>query len=176
MSATISTCGLYRYRLEREMNPSVLDAFAAPSPLAGKTVMFVGVNPSTADATLNDATVRKWMGFCHRWGVRRFVVGNAFAYRATDVKALASLRPADAIGAENDWHLMRLAVEADVIVPCWGNTGKVPPSLRPRFGFLAGMLTGAGKPLHCFGLTASGDPKHPLMLGYDTPLIEYAKA
>ena len=53
-------------------------------------------------------------------------------------------------------------VRADVSVPCWGNTSKVPPRLRGRFDFLSGMLTGADKPLH------------PLMLGYSTPLVEFA--
>lgn len=161
MSAILSPCGLYRYRLERDV------------AMDGPTFMFVGVNPSTADATVDDATVRKWIGFTKRWGGRRFLVGNAFAYRSTDVRALSALSPPNAIGIENDWHLMRMAVDADVIVPCWGNTGKVQRNLRPRFEFTAGMLRGAGKPIKCFGLTRDGDPLHPLMLSYDTPLVPY---
>lgn len=157
------------------MVPQITD-LAELGPLNGSTVMFIGVNPSTADATLNDATVKKWMGFCHRWGSTRFVVGNAFAYRSTDVKALGKLSPAEAIGIENDWHLMRMAVAADVIVPCWGRTDKFPRALRPRFAFVAEMLKGANKPLHCFGLTAGVDPKHPLMLGYSTKLIPWDAA
>lgn len=163
MSAVISPCGQYRYRLDRTV------------AMEGPVYAFFGINPSTADASLDDATVRKWIGFTKKLGGSRFMVGNVFAYRSTDVKALGALKPSDAIGLMNDWHLMRMAVEADVIVPCWGNTSKVPPAFRERFKFMAGMLTGAGKPLHCFGLTNSGDPKHPLMLGYDTPLIEFAQ-
>lgn len=162
MSAVLSDCGLYRYRLERDVG------------MEGSTFMFIGVNPSTADATVDDATVRKWIGFVKRWGGRRFLVGNAFAYRSTDVRALAKLAPPDAIGILNDWHVMRMASEADVIVPCWGNTTKVPPVLRTRFAFLTEMLTGANRPIKCFGRTQGGDPLHPLMLGYSTALVPWA--
>ncbi len=166
MSAVLSSCGLYRYRLEREMVPVL--ALAKPGPLLGKTVLFVGVNPSTADATLNDATVRKWMGFCHRWGVPRFLVGNVFAYRATDVRMLASVE--DPYGPEIGDHISDQISASDVLIPCWGDTGKVPPQLRDAFDVMMDALVSSGKPVMHFGLTKAGDPKHPLMLGYDTQL------
>ena len=65
MSATISQCGLYRYTLDR--------AWAN-----GRTITFVGVNPSTADAAIDDATVRRWRGFSERWGYVGFTVVNLF--------------------------------------------------------------------------------------------------
>ena len=77
-SAIISHCGKYRYRLDRMVSDS------------GPVYAFFGVNPSTADASVDDATVRKWRGFVQRWGGSRFIVGNVFAYRATDVKELAT--------------------------------------------------------------------------------------
>lgn len=159
MSAIISDCGLYRYTLARDVG------------MDGPRFLFLGVNPSTADATADDATVRKWVGFVKRWGGRSFSVGNAFAYRATDVRALASVEYP--IGLYNDWHIMQMAVRADVIVPCWGNSDKVPPRLRSRFGFVLSMLQGADKPIKCFGRTKSGDPMHPLMLSYSTPLQDW---
>ncbi len=162
MSAIISECGLYRYRLERDV------------AMDGPVFAFIGVNPSTADAVENDATVRKWIGFVKRWGGKRFLVGNAFAYRSKDVRVLAAA--ADPIGLMNDWHIMQMAAQADVIVPCWGDTAKVPKRLRARFGFLAEMLTGADKPIQCFGLTKGGDPLHPQMLAYATPLITFPGA
>lgn len=170
MSAIISACARYRYRLEREMHPSVLD-LAKPGPLHGKTIGFIGVNPSTADATLNDATVRKWMGFCHRWGVPRFIVGNVFALRATDVKELATAD--DAFGPDIGDHMTDLIIEADVLVPCWGDRAKVSPKLQFAFDVLLDALTSSGKPVMCFGLTKGGDPRHPLMLPYSTPLITW---
>ena len=157
MSAVISECGQYRYRLEREVQDH------------GKVVAFFGVNPSTADASLDDATVRKWRGFSARNGFARFIVGNAFAYRSTDPKALASVF--DAVGPDNDHHIKQIISAADVLVPCWGAWGKVPKEMRGRFGNLMQLLIASRKPVMAFGITACGQPKHPLMLGYETPIL-----
>ena len=159
MNAVISNCGMYRYRLDRMVSDS------------GPVYAFFGVNPSTADASVDDATVRKWRGFVDRWGGSRFIVGNAFAYHSTDVRQLATVE--DAFGDLVGEYITNIINEADILVPCWGNTSKVPPSLRYAFGELMDALLSSGKPVKCFGLTASGDPRHPLMLGYSTPLVDY---
>ena len=161
MNAVISNCGMYRYRLDR----TVLDS--------GPVFAFFGVNPSTADASSDDSTVRKWRGFTQRWGGSRFIVGNVFAYRSTDVRQLAAVE--DAFGALIGDHTTSIITEADILVPCWGNTSKVPPSLRFAFDALMDALLSSGKPVKCFGLTASGDPRHPLMLGYSTPLLAWGE-
>lgn len=157
MSAIISPCGKYRYRLSRG--------------ISGKRVGFIGVNPSTADATQDDATVRKWAGFASRWGYVGFDVGNLFAYRSTDVKALAHVD--DPIGVANDAHLKELMVTVDAIVPCWGDRNKLPKELHWRIDRVKQLITLTAVPVFIFGLTKSGDPKHPLMLGYDTQLTEW---
>ena len=175
MSAIISPCGMYRYRLERsglEPLPQVITDTGFHE-LCGKVIGFIGVNPSTASASVDDATVRKWIGFCRRWGVQRFIVGNVFAYRATDVKALAAVE--DPFGEAIGDHMTDLITDADILVPCWGCTDKVPPKLQFAFDVLMDALISSGKPVKHFGLTKAGDPKHPLMLGYDTPLIDWAK-
>ena len=159
MNAVISSCGMYRYRLDRTVSDS------------GPVFAFFGVNPSTADASSDDSTVRKWRGFTQRWGGSRFIVGNVFAYRATDVRQLATVE--DAFGDLIGDHTTSIIAEADILVPCWGNTSKVPPSLRFAFDALMDALLSSGKPVKCFGLTASGDPRHPLMLGYSTSLVGY---
>ncbi|KLU20353.1 hypothetical protein EOS_41560 [Caballeronia mineralivorans PML1(12)] len=156
MSAILSDCGTYRYRLERVCG------------LDGPTYAFFGINPSTADAAINDATVRKWIGFVSRWGGDRFIVGNVFGYRSTDVFALR--HEDDPVGPKNDAHLWQIIADADILVPCWGNASKVPNHLRYRLNRVLSMLVLSGKPVLIFGKTQSGDPKHPLMLGYDTPL------
>lgn len=157
MSAIISDCGKYRYRLEREVG------------MDGPVYAFFGVNPSTADATVNDQTVGKWIGFTKKWGGSRFIVGNVFAYRATDVRELAAaFLPS---GLDNAEHLSRIAQDADILVPCWGNRSKVQKGLRYHFDNTLVALRRTGKPLMCFGKTMNGDPLHPLMLGYDTPLV-----
>lgn len=160
MSAVISQCGLYRYRLERDVQAE------------GQVWAFFGINPSTADAETEDATTRKWRGFCLRNGVRRYIAGNVFAYRATDVRELASAPMP--VGPQNDAHLCQIMRDADVLVPCWGNSSKVPENLRGELHNMRHKLINSGKPVKIFGLTKSLDPLHPLMLGYDTPLKDWA--
>ncbi|MGU2419436.1 DUF1643 domain-containing protein [Burkholderia cenocepacia] len=161
MSAIISNCCRYRYRIEREFAPT------------GIVVAFFGINPSRADASVRDQTDLKWTGFAHRWGARKYIAGNPFAFRSPRVRDLAAV--VDPIGPENDAYLERIIAEADRLVPCWGDRGKLPKCLRPRLDVVADMLRASGKPVKVFGLTSKGDPKHPLFLPYDTPLIEWSR-
>lgn len=100
------------------------------------------------------------------------MVGNVFSYRSTNVKLLESTPHPQ--GPDHRKHILDIIQEADVLIPCWGATTKVPPALRPAFDDLLQLLRESGKPILCFGFTRSGDPKHPLMLGYDTPLCAWS--
>jgi hypothetical protein len=162
MTAVISACGKYRYRLEREVQPD------------GPVYAYFGINPSTADASIDDATVRKCKGFTNINGGSRFIVGNVFGYRATDVRTLEQVM--HPCGDRNYEHIEAIAKDADYLVPCWGSRSKVPKTLHHHIDHIARFLQGFGKPIKIFGLTKSGDPMHPLMLGYDTPLIQWGKA
>lgn len=159
--AIISPCGLYRYRLDRYVQPE------------GPVIAYIGVNPSTADATVDDHTVRKWIGFTKKMGGSRFVVANLFGYRATDVEDLK--RVDDPQGDANLLYLKQIVLEADIIVPCWGNRGKLPKGLRSHPGlilsWIRSLVHDQGKQILTFGLTKGGDPKHPLTLGYETEMI-----
>lgn len=163
MSAILSSCGLYRYRLEREVDPLLGD----------KTVAFVMVNPSTADAVEDDATIRKVIGFSRRMGARRVIVGNLFAYRATDIQTLRLA--ADPVGIENDRHLRRILGDADLCVAAWGASAKLPPNLRRRWAQFHDIATAAGVPLMCLGTAQDGHPLHPCMIGYDRPVIPWRR-
>ena len=118
MSAIISECGHYRYRLDREIYPFK------------PAVAVIMVNPSTADATTNDATIRKLLGFGERRGWGRLIVGNLFAWRSKDVHDLANA--ADPIGPENDAHLRQIFLEADCVIAAWGPSAKVHKPQRSR--------------------------------------------
>jgi hypothetical protein len=166
--AIISDCGKYRYRLERAIAKPFISE--VDGIFHDKTVAFFGVNPSKADATINDQTAKKWIGFCERWGARRFIAGNIFAFRATDVRDLATAH--DPIGPDNAAHIYQIIADADILFPCWGSNTKVPRALRGEFQTMMLRLVESGKPIFTFGLTKSGDPIHPQMLGYDTPLVE----
>jgi len=158
-TAYISPCGDYRYRLSRIWDEK--------KPVFG----YIGVNPSTADADLDDQTVRKWIGFTERNGGGGFFVVNVFSYRSTDVKKLAEV--VDPVGPENMKFIEDIIKVAGCVVPCWGNVGKVPKELRGNFDIVNGILSECSKPVKCFGVTASGSPRHPLMLGYNTELVSY---
>jgi len=159
MSAVISPCGRYRHRLDRTVQ------------LDGIVAALFGINPSTADAVVNDHTISKEVGFAKMLGWRRIIKGNVFDYRATDVRELAQV--SEPVSQHNERYLRQIAAEADVLVPCWGNTGKVPRALRGQFAQTLELLRATGKPILCFGLTSGGHPRHPLMLGYDTALVPF---
>ncbi len=131
---------------------------------------YFGVNPSTADANIDDQTITKLIGFTERNGGRGFIVGNVFAFRATDVKALKKAR--DPVGNDNNKYLEEIISQADVLVPCWGNTKKVPVRLRDNFKTTMGKILNSGKVVKIFGRTVDQDPKHPLMLPYSTLIID----
>lgn len=164
MSAVISPCSRYRYRLERETHH--------PDREGRHEVVFIGVNPSTADASLDDATVRKWRGFATRWGYTHFVVGNLFAYRSPNVQALASA--ADPVGEQNDEYLCDMLRGAHTVVPCWGARGKLPKQLHSRIDCVWELIKESGATVSALGITKSGDPMHPLMLSYSTPPRDWA--
>lgn len=161
MSAVISECGAYRYRLDRDVQPK------------GLVFAFFGINPSTADHAIDDPTVKKWRGFSSRNGVRKFIVGNVFAFRSTKPKGLRFTD--DPFGPERDSYLSQIIAEADVLVPCWGNLDKMPKELRGAPAALLDWLLTTGKPVLHFGVTESGQPMHPLMLAYATPLLPWTE-
>jgi hypothetical protein len=158
-SAIISECGLYRPRLDRDLG------------FPGLVAAILGVNPSTADGETDDATIRKDYGFCRRNGIGRFIKGNKFAFRATDVRELRAA--ADPIGPTNDAYLEQMMREADIVIAAWGPLSKLPPHLRGRWKRVASIARDVGKPLYCFGTAQDGQPRHTLMLAYDTPLVEW---
>lgn len=158
-SAVLSDCGLYRYRLDREVSSSP------------RVAAFIMVNPSTANGETDDATIRKLIGFSRRMNFGRFIVGNKFAWRATDIRALRTT--AHPVGPENDKHLATIMRSADVTIAAWGPLAKLPPGLRNRWHEIADMADWIGVDLQCFGTAKDGHPRHPLMLAYDTEIVPW---
>ncbi len=145
-TAALSDCRRYRYALWRTWDESL------------PRVMFIGLNPSTADETMDDPTLRRTMDFARRWGYGGVGNGNLFAYRATDPKAM--MGAADPVGPDNDAWLQRLAAEAGLVVAAWGNDG----GFQERSAAVRAMLP----ELHCLKVNASGEPAHPLYQRADT--------
>lgn len=159
MSAIISPCGTWRYRLERNVLPE------------GAVGMFCWVNPSTADGQIDDASSRKGIGFATRLAWSRYILVNPFAFRAKDINDLRTAH--DPIGPDNDRHIEQAMRDADVHVVGWGSLSKLPESLRGRWKDIVRIADRVGCKLHCIGTCSDGHPRHPLMTGYDTPMTEW---
>lgn len=160
MTAVISPCGLYRYRLDRPLS----------SLTAGRGVVaFIMLNPSTADAEQDDPTIRRCLGFAWSLRAERLVVGNLFAFRATDPRKLTTYAGcADPVGPDNDRHLAEIVAEADTVIAAWGSASKVHNLVKVRAPVVRSIVEAAGKPLHVLRLTrATGAPEHPLYLPGD---------
>jgi hypothetical protein len=108
-SALFDTTGKYRYLLRREWDAT------------REAIAFVMLNPSTADATVNDATIRRCLNFAIAWGYGSLWVGNLFAYRSSDPKRLYSV--IDPIGPGNDEYLRQLAENVGSIILAYGDRG-----------------------------------------------------
>lgn len=145
-SALIDPTGTYRYTLTREWEPSLGRA------------CFIMLNPSTADATKDDPTIRRCIAFARTWGYGGLEVVNLFAYRATSPADLWPL--ADPVGTENDAHIADAVRRCHIVVAAWGVHGEY----RGRGAEVASRVLG----LMCLGTTKGGHPRHPLYVRGDT--------
>lgn len=153
--AIISPCGLYRYHLWRIWDDCL------------PTMVFVMLNPSTADASHDDPTIRRCIGFAKRDGYGSISVRNVFALRATNPKEL--LTAADPFGPENESHLLAargVSVLTRLVVAWGAKFGG--PRLKGFYNRAATACTIQGA--YCLGTTKDGDPRHPLYLRNDAAL------
>ena len=152
--AVYSSCERYRYLLTRVWDP------------AGRKVLFIMLNPSTATELQNDPTVERCERRARALGFGAFRVTNIFAFRATDPRVMRA--QADPVGPGNDAAICESLNWADQIICAWGNHG----THLARGTRVEALLRGSGLPLWHLGLTLAGQPKHPLYIGYDRqPLL-----
>jgi hypothetical protein len=156
--AHLSADGVYRYALWRDQRDSL------DEPITG----FIMLNPSTADADVDDQTIRKCVRFAEIHGSRAIVVLNLFAFRARDPKDLEAAHRSgvDIIGPDNRYFHRSYQPALSTIVAAWGahrlaayGVDEMSHLWRQRF--------------QCLGVTRDGAPRHPCYLGYDTPLIPF---
>jgi hypothetical protein len=130
-------------------------------------VLFVMLNPSTADEDANDPTVERCERRAMAMGFDGLVVANLFAWRATDPHELA--KASQPIGPENDSTLAGARLAAVRTICAWGANGFAIPRAEHAHRVLR---TVKRDPLWCLGLTASGQPRHPLYVSYSVqPLV-----
>lgn len=150
-TAIISDDGLHRYLLERVWNES------------GGLMLFIMLNPSTADANRNDPTIRRCIEFAKRGGYGGIAVVNLFSLRTP--------KPSELVGVLNGvaWqrHFMQAVQSAVICVAAWGShkIAKQSPAMK---------IIQRMNHLWCLGATKDGSPRHPLYVRGDVPLMRYS--
>lgn len=157
--AVISPDGRYRYKLARYWNYK-------QSP-----VVFIMLNPSTADAVENDPTVRRCISFAKRWGYGGVEVYNLFALRSHDPAVIETA--GDPIGPDNDNWLRRAVGSGRKIIAAWGSCHTNIQSRRAKEVMKLFVRCGSVRPA-ALGITKSGQPRHPLYARGDAKLLPFS--
>lgn len=158
-NAIISPCGRHRFRLERHW----WDGHGSPAPC-----LFIGLNPSTADAENDDPTIRRCIRFAQDWGHTGLLMGNLYSFRATDPGALKNPANGPLVLQETDDHLRQMISWATRVVFAWGSTdGRLH---MPRIKEIVALAPTA----ECLGFTAGGSPRHPLYVKASTRTVPFA--
>lgn len=147
-SATFNKARTHRYSLMRVL------------ALGPRSVTFVGLNPSTADADKDDPTIRRCVGFARDWGFHRLFMANVHAFRSTDPQGLATC--GDPVGPENFFIVRTMVIASELVICAWGAN-----PLHADAYSIARWIMQRPHARH-LGLTKSGAPRHPLYLRADT--------
>lgn len=160
--ALISDCQRYRYTLYREWTQNIMEGV--------RVLNFVMLNPSTADAKIEDPTIRKCIGFARHNRFNAIRVLNLFAFRATDPKVmeLELSSGVDIVGPNNDSYVSEIPADEPVVI-AWGSTFKNKDWIQERKARTVELLN---RPMLCVKNT--GEPWHPLYVSYG-PLLNYTK-
>ena len=154
--ADLSVCGLYRYLLQRQWGDGAICAF-------------VGLNPSTATADSDDATVRRCTAFAKNWGFSGITLANLYAVRCRRPQILSTHQ--DPVGPENDRFLLPTVKQAHTLVAMWGNHGLKSYGLSARRDQ---DILALRDDWQCVGITKRGAPRHPLYAAKTSALIPFA--
>lgn len=161
-TARLSLDGVYRYELGRRWGK-------------GPAICWLMLNPSTADATTDDPTIRRCMGFTKLWGAGAITVVNLFAYRTPAPMDLP--RVADPVGPGNDDAIHDAVVRARVVVAAWGASASHYPLVAKRAAVVIADVQEARRyAFQCLGTTKYGWPQHPLYIPYHVAPMSYNPA
>lgn len=124
-------------------------------------VQFVGLNPSTANENVDDPTIRRIKQFARDWGYGGFYMTNLFGFVTPYPEELKTC--ADPLGDNNMW-LRNVKELCATVCFCWGSF-----DVFGRDNEVSSMFPEAV----CFGLSKSGNPKHPLYLPKTTRPVNF---
>ncbi len=154
-TATFSPCRTWRHKLTREFD------------CGNGTMIGIGLNPSTADENINDATITRLLKLSQREGYRSFTMLNLFAYRSPYPRDMK--RQLDPVGIGNNAAILETCKQASLILACWGGDG----DYMQRSAAVEKLLQSIGKSLYCIGVNGDGSPKHPLYSRSDVEIVPY---
>jgi hypothetical protein len=157
-TAAFSDCGRYRYVLDRRWT-------------VGPICVFIGLNPSTATADSDDATVRKCVALARTWGFSGMTMANLFAVRCRYPQILSTHQ--DPVGPENDRFLLPAIEQAQTAVAMWGNQGLKSYGLSARRDQ---DILALRDDWQCVGITKRGAPRHPLYISSASTLMTFTRA
>ena len=148
-SAILSPCGLYRYSLTRQWSEGA------------KQILWIMLNPSTADANVNDPTIRRCIAFSKAWGYDSLEVVNLFALRSPNPQDLIDSSEAgiDPVGPNNDGYISWAVKQSASVIAAWGSRGFARTRV-PLIKSICGRID-------CLGVTKDGSPRHPLYVKAD---------
>lgn len=138
-AAEFSECGKYRYYLLRYWD------------INKPFVLCIGLNPSTANATDDDPTIRNLGALLRTYGFGGFYMANLFALISSEPEAIRSCP--DPLKENDKWLTYLEGVTSETIF-CWGSFKQAEYRAKKLIGKFPGAL--------CFGKTATGKPIHPL--------------
>lgn len=157
-TAIISDCGTFRYRLGRRWG-------------LGPALLFIMLNPSIADADVDDKAITKCIGFAKRFGFSAIEVINVFAFRATSPRVLKT--SGWRAGPMNAHYVARATAETvrdgGKIVLAWGADARG----RWEASELINDLVRRDIPMYALRVLADGIPSHPVKLPYSSELQTY---
>ncbi len=143
----------YRYTLWRVWN------------LNKKPLMTIGLNPSVANESKDDPTITRLMSRAYKSGYGGLLMANLYAFVSTNPESL--LNNGNAVGEFTDDYIREMVKLSECQLCGWGS---FKPVVK-RASIVYPMLTNP----FCLGVNADGNPKHPLYIGYDVPMVKYTK-
>lgn len=155
-SAVLDETEIYRYSLCRIWNASK------------ERVLFVMLNPSTADAEIDDPTIKRCIGLAKSWGYGAIEVVNLYAYRSTDPDAMIDatlIRKVNIVGPDNDRHIREALTRSSLVVAAWG-THKAVLARNATVLDILGTT-------HAIRVTKDGHPGHPLYVPSNSTVNGY---
>lgn len=129
-------------------------------------IVFIMLNPSTADEYKLDPTNRRVVNYCKNWGYGKLITLNLFALRSTDPKKLYEVE--DPVGPLNDFYIKNICQQVKFIIAGWGTHG----TLHKRNDDVFALINAEGR-IFSLEQTKEGHPKHPLYVKRSVIPIPY---